>query len=168
MQVGPKEDDLILLVKEGGEYYCLQNKCSHFGFALNKGLLVGDKLICPLHNATFDIKTGRAETGPVFDGLETYKVEVSGKKVKIHLPKNRVNTNKTPKMAKKENNANPMVIIGGGPASEAAMEAFRKAGHTGNITLITKDSLPPYDRTALSKRWNVEPDNVRTRKDSFY
>lgn len=31
-----------------------------------------------------------------------------------------------------------MVIIGGGPASESAIEALRKAGHKGKIVLITK------------------------------
>jgi nitrite reductase/ring-hydroxylating ferredoxin subunit len=68
IQVGPKEDDLVLLVKQDGKYYCLQNKCSHYGFPLNKGLVVGGLVICPLHNATFDVKTGQAETGPVYAG----------------------------------------------------------------------------------------------------
>lgn len=71
-------------------------------------------------------------------------------------------------MAKKENDNNPMVIIGGGPASESAIEALRKAGHKGKIVLITKDSLAPYDRTSLSKRWDCEKNNVTIRTPEFY
>lgn len=71
-------------------------------------------------------------------------------------------------MVKKENDSNPMVIIGGGPASEAALETLRKAGHKGKIVLITKDKMPPYDRTTLTKRWNCDKDNIRIRSDDFY
>ena len=85
----------MLLVKEGGNYYCLQNKCPHYGFALHKGLMVGNKIVCPLHNATFDVRTGRNETGPIYDGLQTYKVEQSGDKLKIYVPRSKINTNRT-------------------------------------------------------------------------
>jgi NADPH-dependent 2,4-dienoyl-CoA reductase/sulfur reductase-like enzyme len=86
----------------------------------------------------------------------------------VYVPKDKINTNKLPKMAKKENDNNPMVIIGGGPASESAIEALRKAGHKGKIVLITKDNLPPYDRTSLSKRWDCEKNNVTIRTPEFY
>lgn len=71
-------------------------------------------------------------------------------------------------MAKKENDNNPMVIIGGGPASESAIEALRKAGHKGKIVLITKDNLPPYDRTSLTKRWDCSRENIVLRTKEFY
>ena len=75
IQVGPKPEDTVLVVKYQGEYYCTQGKCSHFGFPLAKGLLVGDKVLCPLHNAGFDIKTGHPEQGPIIDGLKTFPVK---------------------------------------------------------------------------------------------
>lgn len=81
-QVGPKEEDAVLIIKQSnkshkadGEYYCIQDKCSHFGFSLSKGLLMGEKIVCPLHNAVFSIAYGRAENGPVFDGIRTYKIK---------------------------------------------------------------------------------------------
>lgn len=75
VQVGPKVEDTVLVIRYEGKLYCIQSKCSHFGFSLAKGLLLGDKIICPLHNAGFDIKTGQQEQGPVFDGLKTFPVE---------------------------------------------------------------------------------------------
>lgn len=58
LQVGPKLEDTVLVIKYEGKVYCTQSKCAHFGFSLAKGLLFGDKIICPLHNAGFSIKTG--------------------------------------------------------------------------------------------------------------
>lgn len=87
VQVGPKVEDTVLVMKYQGEYYCTQSKCSHFGFSLAKGTLVGDKIMCPLHNAGFDVKTGQPEQGPVMDGLKTFSVKRSNGKVVISVPK---------------------------------------------------------------------------------
>ena len=65
----------------------MQSKCAHFGFPLAKGVLIGDKILCPLHNAGFSIKTGEAEQGPVFGGLKTFPVEVKDGKIKVTIPK---------------------------------------------------------------------------------
>lgn len=69
-----------------GEIYSTQSKCSHFGFNLAKGLLIGDKIICPLHNAGFRITTGQEEQGPVFGGLKTFKVERKNGKIIVKVP----------------------------------------------------------------------------------
>lgn len=87
IQVGPKPEDTVLVMKYQGQYYCTQSKCSHFGFSLAKGLLVGDKILCPLHNAGFDIKTGHPEQGPIIDGLKTFPVERKNGKVIVSVPK---------------------------------------------------------------------------------
>lgn len=52
-----------------------------------KGLLVGDKVLCPLHNAGFSIKTGHPEQGPIIDGLKTFPVKVNNGKVLVSVPK---------------------------------------------------------------------------------
>lgn len=40
--VGPKPEDTILVINYQGNIYSIQSKCSHFGFSLAKGVLVGD------------------------------------------------------------------------------------------------------------------------------
>lgn len=74
IQVGPKVEDTILVIKYEGQIYSVQSKCAHFGFPLAKGMMIGDKLLCPLHNAGFSIKTGQPEQGPVYGGLKTFPV----------------------------------------------------------------------------------------------
>lgn len=87
IQVGPEITDTILVINHQGTIYSTQGQCSHFGFALAKGTLVGDKIICPLHNAGFSIKSGLPDQGPVFDGLKTFTVERVDGKIKVSVPK---------------------------------------------------------------------------------
>jgi 3-phenylpropionate/trans-cinnamate dioxygenase ferredoxin reductase subunit len=46
-----------------------------------------------------------------------------------------------------------MVIIGGGQAGAQAIETLRRRGHRGPITLIGDESLLPYQRPPLSKKF---------------
>lgn len=50
-------------------------------------MMIGDKLLCPLHNAGFSVITGEAEQGPVFGGLKTFPVEIKGDKIRVTIPK---------------------------------------------------------------------------------
>jgi len=50
------------------------------------GLLIGNELICPLHNAGFSIETGESNQGPVFDGLRTFAVERVDGFIKVKVP----------------------------------------------------------------------------------
>jgi 3-phenylpropionate/trans-cinnamate dioxygenase ferredoxin reductase subunit len=48
---------------------------------------------------------------------------------------------------------NRIAIVGAGQASAQAVEILRKRGHTGLITLIGDESLLPYQRPPLSKKF---------------
>ena len=55
-------------------------------------------------------------------------------------------------MAKRDPNDNRnFVIIGGGGAGLKCAENLRKAGYTGIITMVSPETILPYDRTLLSK-----------------
>lgn len=121
--------------------HCIQSKCSHFGFNLAKGLLIGDKIICPLHNAAFDIKTGQQDQGPVFDGLKTFPVEKTPEgKIKLTVPKVGWESKPNRKLLGEANvdHSKKIVIIGGGPTGLAAAETLRDSGYTGEIIMISK------------------------------
>lgn len=109
-------------MKYQGEYYCTQGKCSHFGFSLAKGILVGDKVLCPLHNAGFDIKTGHPEQGPIIDGLKTFPVKKNGGKVVISVPKSGWESKPEKPVLGEQNidKSKKIVIIGAGPAAISA------------------------------------------------
>lgn len=44
-----------------------------------------------------------------------------------------------------------LVVVGGGPAAHAAALAFRDAGGTGSVVLLSADTAAPYNRPPLSK-----------------
>lgn len=103
--------------------------------------MFGEKIVCPLHNATFSIKSGKVETGPIFNGLQTYKITEENGELVIEIPKNKLNSNKvTPMATKSPKDNHKIVVIGGGPAALSAAETLRQAGYTGSITLISKES----------------------------
>ncbi|MEV7041582.1 FAD-dependent oxidoreductase [Amycolatopsis sp. NPDC051061] len=47
--------------------------------------------------------------------------------------------------------AQNLVVIGSGPAGVSAARAYREAGGTGPVHLLTADADPPYERPPLSK-----------------
>jgi nitrite reductase/ring-hydroxylating ferredoxin subunit len=49
----------VLIVRNAaGKYYALSPKCPHFGAPMVTGALVGNRVLCPWHNASFSISTG--------------------------------------------------------------------------------------------------------------
>ena len=49
------------------------------------------------------------------------------------------------------NDKRNFVIIGGGAAGIKCAESLRKNGYTGKITMVSPETILPYDRTLLSK-----------------
>ncbi|HEX3735916.1 MAG TPA: FAD-dependent oxidoreductase [Solirubrobacterales bacterium] len=44
-----------------------------------------------------------------------------------------------------------IVIVGGGPAAQAAAGAYREAGGAGAVTILAREADPPYERPPLTK-----------------
>src|SRR6187200_3014578 len=58
------EDRIVVLFKVGGEYFCIDDVCTHDGGPLSEGRLDNHAIACPRHGAKFDIRTGKALTMP--------------------------------------------------------------------------------------------------------
>ena len=54
----------ILLANVDGTIYATSHRCGHQNAPLSKGTLNGHVVACPLHFATFDVRTGKNLTGP--------------------------------------------------------------------------------------------------------
>ena len=68
--------DRVLIVNVEGVFYALRDACGHRQAPLSKGTLEGYVIECPLHFATFDVRTGKLLSGPVADDVPTYSVQV--------------------------------------------------------------------------------------------
>jgi 3-phenylpropionate/trans-cinnamate dioxygenase ferredoxin component len=71
----------------GGEFYAIEDRCSHDDGPLCEGDFEEDSgiVICPRHGANFDIRTGRALTLPAFEPVSTYPVRVVDGIVKVEI-----------------------------------------------------------------------------------
>jgi len=67
--------------------FALDGTCTH-GFALmDEGRLRGNRLICPLHGASFDCRTGVVLGAPATVPLQTYATRISADGViEVQLP----------------------------------------------------------------------------------
>ena len=57
-------------------FYALRDSCGHRQAPLSKGTLAGRVIECPLHFATFDVRTGKLLSGPASADVPTYEVRV--------------------------------------------------------------------------------------------
>lgn len=79
------DDRLVVLFHVGGEYYCLEDVCTHDGGPLGEGNLEDKTIACPRHGAKFDITNGAALTMPATSATMSHAVKVEGDDVLIEL-----------------------------------------------------------------------------------
>lgn len=163
-------DTDVLLARADGQYYALYPQCTHYQAPLVKGLLNGHRLVCPWHNACFDVRTGHRLEAPALNGLPTYEVRTEDGQVLVRLTtdkQSRENPMASPDEEKKET----YVIVGGGGAAAFAAEGMREGGFTGRILMLTASNEMPYDRPNCSKDYlqGEAPDEwMPLRTDQFY
>ncbi|WGV24121.1 FAD-dependent oxidoreductase [Halotia branconii] len=169
VRVGEKE---VLLNKLDGKFYAIGAHCSHYGAPLAKGVLSGHHVVCPWHNACFDVTNGDQNQPPGLDALACYEVRVEGENVIVSVPENTTGL-RSPDMAQFDPNIDgrTFVILGAGTAGTHAAETLRTAGYQGRIVMITKEDKLPYDRTKLSKAYlagKASPEEMPLRSPEFY
>jgi nitrite reductase/ring-hydroxylating ferredoxin subunit len=76
----------VAIVNTGGAFHAIQNDCTHAGYPMGEGDIVGEGIIeCPGHASTFNVVTGEPINGPATEPLETYDVEVVDGMVRVAL-----------------------------------------------------------------------------------
>jgi nitrite reductase/ring-hydroxylating ferredoxin subunit len=66
----------IALYAVDGEYYATADLCTHGAASLADGYLDGELIECPLHQGTFNVKTGAAVGAPCTVAVRTYPVKL--------------------------------------------------------------------------------------------
>jgi 3-phenylpropionate/trans-cinnamate dioxygenase ferredoxin subunit len=75
----------IAVCNVDGEYYAVDDVCTHDGGPLGSGRLCDSQIECPRHGARFDVSSGRAVVLPAVLPIRTYAVEVAGGDVRVSL-----------------------------------------------------------------------------------
>ncbi|GAA5109924.1 non-heme iron oxygenase ferredoxin subunit [Haloechinothrix salitolerans] len=71
------ETPVALFRTEDGEFYATSDTCTHEKWSLgDDGDIEGDEVICPLHMARFDVRTGEPLCFPATVALDTFEVQI--------------------------------------------------------------------------------------------
>jgi 3-phenylpropionate/trans-cinnamate dioxygenase ferredoxin subunit len=79
------DERLVVLIHAGGQFYAIDDVCTHDGGPLGEGQLEGMNIACPRHGAKFDIRDGRALTMPATKSTAVHLVKVEGGDVLVKL-----------------------------------------------------------------------------------
>jgi nitrite reductase/ring-hydroxylating ferredoxin subunit len=83
----------VVLVRLSGAVHALAGACTHIGGDLADGTVTDGRVVCALHGATFDLKTGGVLTDPfgveppegAVEPLERYRVRLVDGTVEVDL-----------------------------------------------------------------------------------
>lgn len=75
----------LALYRSEGEYFASDNICTHAYALLSDGYLEDGCIECPLHQARFDIRTGKALCAPATQDIRIYPVKVEGEDILVDL-----------------------------------------------------------------------------------
>ena len=74
--VAGTSDDVAVFHAEDGEFYALDDTCTHEEASLADGWIEGTEVACPAHSAMFCLRQGTALCMPATVDARTHKVEV--------------------------------------------------------------------------------------------
>ncbi len=78
------EEPIALFRNDEGDYFATADSCTHEEWSLGEDSdLEGNEVVCPLHLARFDIRSGEALCFPASVALRTYAVEIEDGKVYV-------------------------------------------------------------------------------------
>jgi nitrite reductase/ring-hydroxylating ferredoxin subunit len=82
----------VLIANVNGNYYAVDNMCTHFGGDLSEGVLEGNVITCPNHQSKFDVATGKVVSPPAealgrpeIEDLPTYLVKVENQYIMVKV-----------------------------------------------------------------------------------
>jgi 3-phenylpropionate/trans-cinnamate dioxygenase ferredoxin subunit len=75
----------LAVYRSDDEYFVTDNVCTHQYALLSDGYLEDGCIECPLHQARFDIRTGKAMCAPGATDIRTYPVKFEDSRVWVEL-----------------------------------------------------------------------------------
>jgi apoptosis-inducing factor 3 len=164
-------EEPVLLARRGDEFFAVGSTCSHYGGPLAEGLAVGDTVRCPWHHARFSLRTGEAIGAPAFSPVACWRVQKRDGKLCVDEKIEPAGPRRAGKVPSVSENAERVVIVGGGAAAFATAEMLRREGFAGSVTLLSADDAAPYDRPNCSKDYlagNAPEDWIPLKPAEFY
>ena len=74
------QTEMCLAHAEDGNFYAINDVCTHENFLLSEGELFGLDVECPQHGSRFNLKTGKVTGLPAVMPAEVYPVDRGGRR----------------------------------------------------------------------------------------
>jgi 3-phenylpropionate/trans-cinnamate dioxygenase ferredoxin subunit len=84
MKLVSVEGSPVLLIKQSGQIFAIDNRCPHMGCAFSGGNLEGLVIVCPCHEWRFNLKTGEYEDEPTIK-LTIYEHKIISGKICVKI-----------------------------------------------------------------------------------
>lgn len=76
---------ICLARTDDGDFFAVDDTCSHEEESLSEGWLDGSCIECPAHNSIFDLRTGAPTNLPATEPVTTYPVSIDGDDVYVTI-----------------------------------------------------------------------------------
>lgn len=75
--------DDVAVFYDGGEYFALDDTCSHEEASLSQGWVEDGVVECPLHAGSFCLRDGAVLSLPATKGVACHRVVVEGEEIRV-------------------------------------------------------------------------------------
>ncbi len=83
--VSEVEGTRVAICNVDGEFYAIEDVCSHDGSSFDQTDLEGNEIFCPRHGAVFDVTNGAVLGAPANEPVQTYPVRLNGDTIEVGL-----------------------------------------------------------------------------------
>ena len=78
-------DRAVAVCNVDGDFYAVDDVCSHDEGSLDQGELQGYDIECPRHGAMFDVRTGAVKALPAVVPIDTFSVRLQGDDLEVEV-----------------------------------------------------------------------------------
>lgn len=75
----------VLICNVDGQFYAVEEECTHQNVSMESGRLMGNEIICQCHGARFSVVDGSVLGPPAVVPLETFKTKVEDNSIYIEV-----------------------------------------------------------------------------------
>jgi len=75
----------VAVFRVGDELFALHDMCTHATAKLSDGFVEDGCVECPLHQGTFDLRTGAARKEPCVEAVQVFAVRESAGRVELNV-----------------------------------------------------------------------------------
>ncbi len=83
--VADVEGQRLAICNVDGEFFAIEDSCSHDGSSFDQTDLEGSEIFCPRHGAVFDVKTGAVLGAPATAPVDTFPVRLEGDTIQVGI-----------------------------------------------------------------------------------